>query len=60
MTTVGDQLFQFGGMPVSGIPGPMAPNGKAFFVHGSLGLAGNSGRKPTEPLATLKIGRAHV
>lgn len=54
MTTFGDQVYQFGGVPVgSGMLPPMAPGAKAFFVHGSLGLAGNSGLRPSEPLATL-------
>jgi hypothetical protein len=31
----------------------MAPGAKAFFVHGSLGAAGNSGLRPSEPIDTL-------
>ena len=55
MTTFGDQVFQFGGVPIAGggmLP-VMAPSAKAFFVHGSLGLDGNSGLRPDEPLKTL-------
>ncbi len=54
MTTFGDGVYQYGGIPVGGGMLPaMAPGAKAFFVHGSLGLAGNSGLKPSEPLKTL-------
>lgn len=54
MTTFGDQVFQFGGVPIGGGMLPaMAPGAKAFFVHGSLGLDGNSGLRPSEPLKTL-------
>ena len=53
MTTFGDQVFQYGGAPVSS--GPQVPftTGKTFFVHSVTGSNGNSGRKPAEPLATL-------
>ena len=54
MTTFGDQVYQFGGVPIGGGMLPaMAPGAKAFFVHGSLGLDGNSGLRPSEPLKTL-------
>jgi hypothetical protein len=54
MTTFGDQVFQFGGVPIGGGMLPaMAPGARAVFVHGSLGLAGNSGLRPSEPVATL-------
>ena len=54
MTTFGDQLYHFGGVPVGGgmLP-PMGTGSKAIFVHGSSGLAGNSGLRPSEPVATL-------
>ena len=54
MTTFGDQVYQFGGVPVgSGMLPPMGTGSKAFFVHGSLGLDGNSGLRPSEPVKTL-------
>lgn len=53
MTTFGDQVYQYGGMPVgvSGLPFPAT--GKAFFVDPVNGSDGNSGKKPSEALATL-------
>lgn len=51
MTAFGDQLYQYGGMPV--LPGVPAFTGKAYFVDPAHGSDGNSGRKPSEALATL-------
>ena len=54
MTTFGDQVFQFGGVPIGGGMLPVLGYGaKAFFVHGSSGAAGNSGLSPKDPVKTL-------
>ena len=54
MTTYGDQVFQFGGVPVgSGMLPVMGKGAKAFFIHGSLGADGNNGLSPSAPLKTL-------
>ena len=54
MTTFGDQLFQFGGVAVSGGMLPVTGFGaKSFFIHGSSGNDGNTGLSPKEPLKTL-------
>ena len=59
MTTFGDQVFQFGGVPVgSGMLPVMGYGAKAFFVHGSSGNDGNSGLKPSDPLKTLTAAYA--
>lgn len=53
MTTFADQVFQYGGVPVSS--GPQVPftTGKTYFVSSVTGSNGNSGRKPSEPVATF-------
>lgn len=51
MTTVADQLFQFGGAPV-GVP--MVQNATYLFVDGVSGVDGNSGLSPTRALATIQ------
>ena len=57
MTTFGDQVFEFGGVPVNGslplmVGGPTyKPN--YYFVDGANGADGNSGLKPNESLATV-------
>ena len=58
MTTFGDQVYQYGGMPVgvSGLPFP--PTGKAIFVDPSAGSDGNSGKKPSEAFKTLYKAQA--
>jgi len=48
MTTLGDQVFQFGGAPIGGIltlP-KMGGAGKAYFVDPANGDDGNDGLKP--------------
>lgn len=53
MTTYGDQVFQFGGIPVGGGMLPlMGKDAKAFFIDGANGSAGGSG-KINDPVATL-------
>jgi hypothetical protein len=52
MTTFGDQVKQFGGVPVSG---PfILQTGKAFFVKPVSGNDGNTGLSLTAPLKTLR------
>ena len=54
MTTFGDGVYQYGGIPVGGGMLPITGfGGKAFFVHGSSGLDGNNGLSPKAPLKTL-------
>lgn len=51
MTTYSDQVFQLGGVPVSG---PMIlQTGKAIFVRPSTGLDGNTGASPSKAVKTL-------
>lgn len=60
MTTFGDQVFQFGGSPVSGAlsMGLMGSNGKSFYVDAANGLAANGGLKPSDPLNS--VGAAYA
>lgn len=60
MTTFGDQLYQFGGVPVGGALGMnvMGGGAKAFFVDPANGAVGNSGLKPSEALAS--VGAAYA
>ena len=54
MTTFGDGVYQYGGIPVGGGMLPITGfGGKAFFVHGSSGLDGNNGLSPKAPVKTL-------
>jgi hypothetical protein len=54
MTTFGDGVYQYGGVPIGGGMLPsMGTKSKAFFIHGSEGLAANSGTSPDQPLKTL-------
>ena len=54
MTTFGDGVYQYGGVPIGGGMLPaMAPNARPVFVHGSLGLAGADGYTPKTPVKTL-------
>ena len=54
MTTFGDGVYQYGGVPVgSGMLPIMGKGAKAFFIHGSLGADGNNGLSPSAPLKTL-------
>jgi len=56
MSTFGDQIFQFGGVPVGG--GGMLPimgsAGNVFFVEPALGNDSNSGEKPAQALKTIQ------
>lgn len=49
MTTFGDQVYQYGGVPVGGV----FTTGTSFFVSSVTGSNGNSGKKPSQPFATL-------
>ncbi len=54
MTTVGDRLYELGGIPV-GNSGYNYPHlGNDWYVDGTNGLAGNSGRVPNKPLKTIQ------
>ncbi len=53
MTTFGDQLFHFGGVPVSGGIPISRWKGKTYFVDGLNGSDNNPGEKWTEPKATI-------
>lgn len=50
MTTFGDMVFQFGGVPVGA---PKMFSGKHFFVKPVSGSNGNSGRTPAKAFKTL-------
>lgn len=53
MTTFGDQLYQYGGVPVTtGSNVPMT-TGNTWFVSSTTGSNGNSGKKPSQAFATL-------
>jgi hypothetical protein len=49
MTTVGDQLYQFGGVPV----GADLYTGNTFFVDSGAGSNSNTGKKPSTALADI-------
>jgi len=55
MTTFGDALYQFGGVPVTpGVPalgGP--PTGNVFYVQTTNGVNAGAGKSPTSPYQTL-------
>ena len=53
MTTFGDQVFQYGGVPISGQIPFVRGEAKTYFVDGQSGSDGNSGLKPSEALATI-------
>jgi hypothetical protein len=50
MPTFGDQVRQFGGVPVGGV---FSTHSKSYFVYPGTGSNSNSGLKPTTPWATL-------
>lgn len=52
MTTFGDQVYQFGGVPVGNLPNIFSES-NYYFVDKATGLAGNSGRSVKEPLDTI-------
>ena len=60
MTTFGDQVFQFGGSPVSGAlsMGIMGGGAKGFFVDPANGLSANSGLKQDD--AVDSVGAAYA
>ena len=49
MTTFGDQVYQYGGVPVNSF----LTTGKVYFVKPSTGSDGNTGKKPTSAFKTL-------
>ena len=49
MTMFGDQVYQYGGMPVNGF----MTTGKVWFVKPSTGSDGNTGKTPAKALKTL-------
>jgi len=49
MTTFGDQLYQYGGVPV----GAKFTTGNVFFVDSVNGSDGNTGKRPSQAFATL-------
>jgi hypothetical protein len=60
MSTFKDQLYHLGGIPVgsgflpaTGIASDGVSSARAFFVHGYLGVDGNSGSSPKTALKTL-------
>jgi len=60
VTTHKDMLTHMGGVPVSGagmLP-LMGGSGKSFFVDPANGADGNTGRKPTDALATVAAAYA--
>lgn len=61
MTTYGDQVFQFGGVPVGGgalAMGIMGGGAKSWFVDPANGLTGNGGAKQDDALAS--VGAAYA
>ena len=52
MTTFGDRLYQYGGMPVDSGKNPIF--GKVWFVDGTNGDANNGGRKPDDAYLTIQ------
>jgi len=52
MTTHGDQIFQFGGVPVASASGAQV-FGNHWFVDNVRGLSANSGKKSTSPVSTV-------
>jgi len=53
MTTFGDQVFEFGGAPVSGgrFSSPWATH---YFVDATDGAAGNGGKRPDDAMSTIQ------
>ena len=60
MTTFGDQVFQFGGAPVSGAlsMGLMGGGAKSFFVDPANGTSGAGGLKQSDALSS--VGAAYA
>lgn len=57
MTTYGDQIFQFDGVPVASATGAQVFGG-AYFVDNTAGLDGNTGKSPGDALLTIARGVA--
>ena len=56
MTTFGDQVFQYGGVPVDSGGNrrvQMFQSGNIWFVDGDDGLSGNSGLRPNDALTSI-------
>lgn len=64
MTTVADQLFQFGGMPVGLAVGPnlytTKSNGRVWFVDANYGADGNNGQSWGNAFATMDGAFDHL
>jgi hypothetical protein len=58
MTTFGDQVFQWGGMPVGSFGTMPLPGGRAWYVDGDNGAAGNTGKSPADAKATVTAALA--
>ena len=58
MTTFGDQVYQYGGVPVGA--GPLSMAGKAYFVRPGTGSDANAGLKPTNALALLSAAQSKM
>ena len=58
MTTFGDQVFQFGGMPLGEDGTPFGYKAKTFFVDSANGSDNNPGRSIKLPLDT--VGAAYA
>lgn len=52
MTTVGDRLYEMGGVPVGGGPDYII-TGNVYFVNSTGGSPGHSGKKPAAAMATI-------
>lgn len=52
MTTVGDRLYEMGGIPVGGGPDHII-TGDVYFVNSTGGSSGAGGKKPTDTMATI-------
>jgi len=53
MSTFGDGVYQYGGVPVASGGLPFPATGKAFFVDPANGSDGNTGKKPSNAFQTL-------
>ncbi len=57
MTTVGDQLRQYGGAPVDG---PLSPDGIVQFLKGGTGVDSHTGLTPEEAVKTLAKAQTRI
>jgi hypothetical protein len=57
MTTFGDQVYQYGGVPVG--VGETPITGSTFFVDSANGNDGNTGKSTSSALATYEFGTCH-